>query len=117
MEFANIFRTLEDGARSVIFEHLGVQDVCPGCGRPFSARVADNWRAGRRIHCVGCDWTGSWRAGTILSKSTLSCSQFLLLRVLVDHSGDNQRIADFLGIHPDTVKAWRGRTEQVKDVA
>ena len=118
MEFPNIFNVLEDGARSVIMEHLGVQDACPQCGRPFTQRVRNNWRAGRRIHCAGCDWTGSWRAGSVLSKSTLSCSQFLLLRILIDHSTDNQQIADFLGVHPDTVSAWRSRVAgQTKDAA
>lgn len=109
MKFDRIFSILEDGARSVVMDYLGVLDVCHQCGQPFSSRVASNWRAGRRVHCAACDWTGSWRSGTILSGSTLSCSQYLLMCILLNRGVTDQKIAEFVGVHQDTVKAWRLR--------
>ncbi|RQW89911.1 MAG: hypothetical protein EHM79_02065 [Geobacter sp.] len=109
MKNHRIFDMLEDSSRPLVMEQLGVQEVCPRCKAQLSHRVVDGWRAGRRIHCTRCGWCGSWRTNTVLSKSRLSCSQFLLLRILIEHSSDNQKIASFIGITSDTVRAWRNR--------
>lgn len=88
-------------------EHLGLGEVCPACHAPLTRRTLGGWRAGKRVVCTPCGWRGSWRDGTILERSRLSASQFLLLGVLVQFSADNRHIADFLGVDPDTVKTWR----------
>ena len=107
MKNHHIFNTLEDSARPLVMAQLGVQEVCPRCAGQLSSRVVEGWRAGRRIHCTRCGWCGNWRTGTVLSKSRLSCSQYFLLDILISQSADNRRIAEFIGVHPDTVRTWR----------
>ncbi|MHC1697749.1 MAG: hypothetical protein AB9919_06775 [Geobacteraceae bacterium] len=107
MKNHHIFKVLEDSSRPLVMAQLGVQEVCPRCKAPLSHRVVDGWRAGRRIQCTRCRWCGTWRTGTALSKSRLSCSQFLLLSIIVSQSSDNRRIAEFIGVHQDTVRTWR----------
>lgn len=115
MEKARIFEHLESGARAAVMEHLDVRDVCPRCQSDLSPRVIDSWRAGRRIHCTRCDWTGTWRTNTILSRSVLSCAQFLLLNVLFANGcQDNRQIASFVGVHQDTVRSWRRWYDQTQ---
>ncbi len=108
MEFDSNNNGLEDAFRPLVMRALGVGDTCPRCGREMSAKVAATWRAGRRVHCPGCDWTGHWRSGTVLSRSTLSCTQFYLLcRYLLDLSENNRAIAAKLEISAETVRNWR----------
>lgn len=107
MESDNIFKGLEDAARSLVMRQLGVGDSCPRCGREMSPQVVKTWRAGRRVHCPGCDWTGHWRSGTVLSGSSLSCAQFLMMCEFLDLCDNNRAIAKKIGIAAETVRSWR----------
>lgn len=102
------FDALENACRPLVMAHLGVRDVCPRCRRELSPRVIDSWRAGRRIHCTRCGWCGSWRSGTVLSKSVLSCSQFYVLMGLFRAGAcDNRKVGEFIGVSHETIRNWR----------
>lgn len=107
MKFANFFDALEDSARPLVMEALGVDAACPVCRAELSARVRGAFRAGNRVKCTPCGWRGTWHDGTILKRSRLSASQFLFLSALIRFSDDNRQIAEFIGVDPDTVRAWR----------
>jgi hypothetical protein len=107
MKFDNVFDMLEDSSRMVLMDQFGVGECCPLCHADLSRRVRAAFWAGGRIKCTPCGWRGTWRDGTPIDKSRLSASQFLFLAVLIRHSAADRQIADFVGIHVDTVRSWR----------
>lgn len=115
MKFQRIFEELESGARTVVMELLGIGCQCPHCQAEFSDRVGQAFSDGKRVKCSSCKWRGTWRDGSILDRSRLSASQFLLLKILINYSDDTARIADFIGITPETVRSWRQLLKETHD--
>ena len=70
---------IDNAARLVAMNMLGVQMACPECGVAWSDQVAKSFVAGDRCKCVKCGFYGNWRCGTILNGKHIKNAEFVVL--------------------------------------
>lgn len=109
METLPIQQTLDNPARQLAMQALGVVASCRRCGAPFSPQVAESFRGGKRVKCQCCEWYGNWRDNTPLTRSTLSNLQFLAMFYKFSLPDSPAAIAAELQISPTTVREWQRR--------
>lgn len=88
----------------------GGRAACPECGRDLdSDRQAAAFRAGKRVCCKQCGRWFDYRTGTILSATTLSPREVILLSMLLAVGIPVREVAERLELHEGTVRDWRDR--------
>lgn len=100
---------IDNAARLVAMNMLGVPMACPSCGAEWSDQVAVSFMAGERCKCVKCGFYGNWRYGTILNGRHIKATQFIVLYSSFSlfpnpTSSDYKAIADKMGMSVEYVK-------------
>lgn len=88
----------------------GDRCACPECGRDLdSERQAAAFRSEKRVCCKHCGRWFDYRTGTILSATTLSPREVILLSMLLAVGTPVREVAERLDLHETTVRDWRER--------
>lgn len=106
----------EDACRHWILSCLHPNGInCPQCkSRLTDETTVKNFWQGKRCHCKVCKKRFFPTDGTILHRSRLSMKQSFALAFLIALGVENKKIAEIVGIHPDSVRLWRLRFESNK---
>lgn len=88
----------------------GGRCACPECDRELdSERQAAAFRNEKRVCCKACGRWFDYRTGTILSATTLSPREIILLSMLLAVGMPVREVAERLELHETTVRDWRER--------
>ncbi len=96
--------------RWLLQEIHGGRCACPECGQDLeSERQAGAFRSEKRVCCKSCGRWFDYRTGTILSATTLSPREIILLSMLLAVGTPVREVAERLDLHETTVRDWRER--------
>ena len=85
---------------------------CPGCDKKIDGDDAlDNFWEERRTYCKFCHKQFTARTDTAINGTGLDMREIYLFCLLVEFAVLDKRIAEVLGIHPDSVGNWKRRIE------
>jgi len=95
--------------------HMG-NFCCPLCGHGISNKYFDAFYKNEPIYCPGCRKDFRAASGTILSYSKLSCSQIVLLALMLELGCSVESIAKRLGIARQAIPRWKKKLDFRKKV-
>ena len=107
---------IDNAARLVAMNMLGVPMACPDCGAEWSDQVAQSFVSGDRCKCVKCGFYGNWRCGTLLNGKHIGNAEFVVLFSafsLFRHPtpADFKAIADQMQMSVEYVREWHSRID------
>ncbi len=105
---------VDNAARVIAMNMLGVPLACPECGAQWSDQVARSFVSGDRCKCVKCGFYGNWRCGTVLNGRHIKDSQFVVLFSAFSlfrnpSPADLKAVAKQMEMSVEYVKEWRAR--------
>jgi transposase-like protein len=93
---------------------------CPYCKVAITddARLK-RWYRGGRVKCSSpdCGRFYTSRTGTLLDGSTLTPSEFYLLKVLIENEVSVSNIAAIIPVNQETVKRWAQRIHELESLS
>ena len=102
----------EDFCRGFLLDLIHTGNFsCPFCGHGISNKYLDDFYKNNPIYCPGCRKDFRASSGTILNYSKLSCSQIILLSLMLELGCSVESIAERLGIARQSIPRWKRKLD------